>query len=301
MKTGRIFLWFALIAAALLPAACMLPADMNALQSDVNNLKQNSYQNKKSIKALNEQVASLQKSAEDFKGMAQEIPKEESLSALRSSQTSLYSQVSDLLREVQTLRGRFDEYKYFVDKQIKQTTADIELVKAQPKTTPAKAEVAEIKSRLDGVEADLAVLKGKLSAIEMAKGEPAPVGKITPKALYDDAYNTFNKKRYAEARRKWEEFLKDYPDHKLSGNSHFWIGETHYSEKNFAEAILSYEKVIQKYANSPKVPAAMLKQAYAFLNLGDKRAAKGILKGLISKYPKANETKTAKKKLKTIK
>jgi tol-pal system protein YbgF len=274
---------------------------MDILQADVNNVKQNSYKNKKSIETLNEQVASLQKSAEEVRAVAQEIPKEESLSAMRSSQTSLYSQVSDLLREVQTLRGRFDEYKYYMDKQIKHTTADIELVKAQPKTTPAESDIAEIKSRLDSIESDIAVLKGKLSAMEMAKGEPAPVGKTTPKALYDDAHNTFKQKHYDKARRKWEDFIKNYSNHKLASNSHFWIGETYYAENNFAEAILSYEKVIKKYAGSPKIPAAMLKQAYAFLELGDKKAAKGLLKSLINKYPKAEETKTAKKKLKKIK
>jgi tol-pal system protein YbgF len=287
-----------LITAVLLLAACVLPTDMNALQADVNNLKKDSYQNKKSITALDKQVASLQKRADDISAT---IPKEESLAALRSSQTSLYSQVSNLLREVQTLRGRFDEYKYYMDKQVKQTSADIEIVKAKPKSTLGPAELIEIKSRLDSVESNLAVLKGKISAIEMGKEGPTTVGKKTPDALYDDAYNTFNQKSYAEARQKWEVFLKDYPDHKLASNSFFWIGETHYMEKNFAEAILSYENVIKKFSDSTKVPAAMLKQAYAFLELGDKRAAKGLLKGLIGKYPKSNEAKIAKKKLEKIK
>lgn len=271
---------------------------MNTLQADINNLKKDSYQNKKSIATIEKQLASLQKSADDLNA---KIPKEESLAAMRSSQTSLYSQVSNLLREVQTLRGRFDEYKYHMDKQVKQTSAEIELVKAQPASTLSQTEVIDIKSRLDSIESDLAVLKGKISAIELAKEKSTAVGKKTPKALYDDAYNSFNEKRYSEARRKWEAFLKDYPNHKLAGNSFFWIGETHYMEKNYAEAILSYESVIKEYAGSPKVPASMLKQAYAFLELGDKKASKGLLQGLISKYPKSNEAKMAKKKLEKIK
>jgi tol-pal system protein YbgF len=271
---------------------------MNALQAEFNTLKKDSYQNKKSLEALDKQVASLQKSTGD---LSVKIPKEESLAAMRSSQTSLYSQVSNLLREVQTLRGRFDEYKYYMDKQVKQTTSDIEIVKAQPKTTLSKSEVVNIKSRLDSIESNLAILKGKISIIEMGKEKPATVGKKNPKALYEDAYDTFKQKNYVKARRKWEDFLKDYADHDLASNSFFWIGETHYVEKNFAEAILSYETVIKDYADSSKVPAAMLKQAYAFLGLGDKTAAKGLLKSLISKYPKANESKTAKKKLEKIK
>jgi len=45
------------------------------------------------------------------------------------------------------------------------------------------------------------------------------------------------------------------------------------------------------------VPASLLKQGFAFLNLGDKANARLILQELVKKYSKANEAKIATKKL----
>jgi tol-pal system protein YbgF len=121
-----------------------------------------------------------------------------------------------------------------------------------------------------------------------------------PKEMYDDAYDTFKKKQYKVARNKMEAFLKAFPDHKLAGNAQYWIGETFFAEKSYDNSILAYEEVFEKYPKNSKVPAAMLKQAFAFLQLGDKKAAKGILKGIIEKHPKSDVIKAAKKTLKTI-
>jgi len=49
------------------------------------------------------------------------------------------------------------------------------------------------------------------------------------------------------------------------------------------------------------VPASLLKQGFAFLNLGDKANSRLILQELIKKYPKTNEAKIAKDKLKDLK
>jgi TolA-binding protein len=62
-------------------------------------------------------------------------------------------------------------------------------------------------------------------------------------------------------------------DHDLAANAFYWIGETHYSEKSYDQAILAFEKVIKNYPGKEKAPAAMLKQAMAFKALGDGKSA----------------------------
>jgi TolA-binding protein len=59
--------------------------------------------------------------------------------------------------------------------------------------------------------------------------------------------------------------------------------------------------VIEKYPKGNKVPASLLKQGFAFLNLGDKSNSRLILEELIRKYPKSNEAKIARDKLKDLK
>ncbi|MBU4503079.1 MAG: tetratricopeptide repeat protein, partial [Proteobacteria bacterium] len=80
----------------------------------------------------------------------------------------------------------------------------------------------------------------------------------------------------------------------------FWIGEIYYSEKWYEKAIVEYQKVIEKYPKGNKVPASLLKQGFAFLNLGDKANARLILQELVKKYSEATEAKIATKKLKEL-
>ena len=119
--------------------------------------------------------------------------------------------------------------------------------------------------------------------------------------LYRDAFETFNKGDLVKARRKFEAFLKQYPNTELSNNAQFWIGETYYQKKDFEKAILEYEKVITQYPEGGKIPVALFKEALAFFELGDKENARRLLRGLIERYPYSYQAEIAKRKLETIK
>ena len=119
--------------------------------------------------------------------------------------------------------------------------------------------------------------------------------------LYKDAYETFQKGDLESARRKFEVFLKQYPNTGLSDNAQFWIGETYYLRKDFEKAILEYEKMITKYPEGDKMPAALLKQGLAFLELGDKTNGRNLLKRVIERYPHSEQAEIAKKRLEGIK
>ncbi len=131
--------------------------------------------------------------------------------------------------------------------------------------------------------------------------EPKPAASTTAGSLYKDAYETFQKGDLDGSRRKFEAFLKQYPNMELSDNAQFWIGETYFLKKDFEKAILEYEKVIVKYPEGDKVPPALLKQGLAFLELGDKTNARNLLRRVVDRYPQTEQADIAKKKLETIK
>jgi tol-pal system protein YbgF len=87
------------------------------------------------------------------------------------------------------------------------------------------------------------------------------------------------------ARQGFEDLLKKYPSSSRANNAQFWLGETYYQEKWYEKAILEYQKVIDKYPKDNKVPAALLKQGFAFLSLGDKTNARLVFRELLNKYP----------------
>ena len=118
--------------------------------------------------------------------------------------------------------------------------------------------------------------------------------------IYREAFETYQKGDMEGARKKFEAFLKQYPNTDLSDNAQFWIGETYYAKKDYERAVLEYEKVIVKYPEGDKVPAAMLKQALSFLELGDRTNGKNLLRRVMERYPRSEQAEVAKKRLETV-
>ncbi len=291
--------------ALVLLAACQAQEEMRA---DINDIRASTVELKRSNDALALRVDALSKSASALEAKLKDLPDKDTVSALGESQTSLLERVNDLTQQFQEINGKVEESKYGIDQSIKQTAAEVEVLKSKVEATEGHtvdptASISELKTRLDAIEADLATIKGKVAIYDEAlKPQPAAAQpKEDPKLLYDKALKAFNGKQYPEARQGFKDFIKQAPDNKLVSNAQFWIGETLFAEKSYDDAILSYEDVIQKYPDSPKAPDAMLKQAYAFLELGDKKAARGILGALIEKFPKNKLAETARKKLSSIK
>jgi tol-pal system protein YbgF len=279
---------------ALLMAGCASTGEVESLKSNVG------------VERLNDRrdIGQLKTSTDELKsqvtGLSQEITslKEQGVGALRESQSSLLTQVGDLSKEIQVLQGRFDESKYFIDKTIKDLLAEKDL--QQARIVALENEVKELKTK--GIQ------QAQPSA-SAPEGPAAPAGEqkassstdyTVPQKLYDDAQIDFKGKRYEEAKQKFEKFTNDFAKHTLAPNAYFWIGETYYAEKKYEDAILAFENFLKKFPSHEKVRAAMLKQAYSFIEIGDKKTGKVILERIIEKYPQSAEAELAEKKIAEI-
>lgn len=295
MTTGRIRIYAVLSAVLAVALSGCLPMSPD-IRRDINDLKQSSYQARKDI-AMNK------KAIEQIQSTQLEIPKEQSLTAIRESQTTLYGRVNDLHEEVQALIGKMEVDMHKAQTLTRDTAAQLDVIKATSGGGGAKTDPA-IMDRLARLENEIALIKKKLSIREgAATGGAAPtdpVVKDSPEDAYKAAYNVFKKKKYTKAREMFEAFIKANASHKLAGNAVFWVGETYYNEGVYDNAILSYDDLIRKYPGSNKVPDAMLKQGYAFIKLGDPLAAKGLLKKIVLNFPGSKAAGHARAKLKTL-
>jgi len=254
---------------------------------------QEAAENRSSLGQLQVQVSNLERD------MAQIKEQSGGISVVKENQTTLLAQTSDLSKEVQALRGRFDENKYFQDKTLKDLISELELLKAKvaalesPTKEGARTRHSDIRSA------------SRRSAPEAEEKQPEVKAKGSDSAAktYDEAHIALKEKKYSQARKLFERFIKDHPKDALVPNAYFWTGETYYSEKKYEDAILAYEDLVKKYPKHDKVKSAMLKQGYSFLALSGKNnrlAGREILESLVEKYPKSREAELAKKKLKEI-
>ena len=128
-----------------------------------------------------------------------------------------------------------------------------------------------------------------------------PVVKVTDQSLYQKGAEALDGKRYADARVTFTELITKFPKSEFADNGRYWIAESFYAEKDYASAILEFDKVVKDYPQGDKVPAALLKQGFAFLEIGEKEGGVATLQDLVRRFPKSEEAKKAKDKLAKLK
>jgi len=269
-----------------------LDRENDKLRSQINNLQKENNSTKNEIATLRSDLSSEN----------------------QKLRADLFLRLETLQTETRTLSTGVEEYKEYLkrpSKEVDRVKADVEgrlkILEERGKTLEEKNKAHEEKNKAQ--EDKIKELEGRLKELEgkaigpVSKEVPAELKGVSTGMgdLYKDAYETLHRGDLEGARRKFEAFLKQYPNTELSDNAQFWIGETYYKKKDFERAILEYEKAIVKYPEGDKIPAALFKQGLAFLELGDKTNTRNLLKRVIEKYPHSDEAELAKKKLETIK
>ncbi len=89
----------------------------------------------------------------------------------------------------------------------------------------------------------------------------------------------------AEARTAFSVFLTDNPNGPFTPNALYWVGETYYAEKKYADAILFFKDVAARFPKHDKAPDALYKASLAYRQLGDAENAAFLEKLLREDYP----------------
>jgi tol-pal system protein YbgF len=269
---------------------CVSKSDVNSLDTRLNELEIRNAEAKKSSKALQTGLQS----------------REEQEQELRHQSASLRAKMNALDEEIRILSGRIDELEHLIQRQ---NQKDARGSKAEDDTFKRLAETAKANDeRIFRLEQYLNMETSANAAPEekkepVAKLVPAEKAKAEPTEdeIYQMAKQAFDQGDSDAARAKFQELIERFPKSERADNAQFWIGEIYYREKWYEKSILEYQKVIENYPKGNKVPASLLKQGFAFSNLGDDANSRLILQELIKKYPESNEAKIAKDKLKGLK
>jgi len=80
-----------------------------------------------------------------------------------------------------------------------------------------------------------------------------------PESAYNEALDLMGRNDYAGAERALRGFIQRYPQHALTGNAQYWLGETHYARKDYNGAASAFAVAYKTYPRSPKAPDSLLK------------------------------------------
>lgn len=307
-RYGRNFV----ITGALMTLLGTLPACVTS--SDFDRLRSQVYHQDLERKKQEERIAKLETELSQSKPVQANSWAE--MNAMRTQMATLSGQVDDMRRaqEMQrsaaggavTLEGLNAQVRDLERKNMfmaSQLGVVFDEMPASPAAQPSAGAVPQTSPAPAAAPA-----QPKTAAVQPApattmapagEGGEQPVGEGPGQDLYQKALENFYAKKYKAAQTTWAEFVKGFPKDPLVPNAIFWQGESFFQMQDYANAVLTYQKVIEEHSKSNKYRAALLKQGISFYKLKKDQAGKLVLEDLIKKYPDSAEAKRAQAYLKS--
>lgn len=118
-----------------------------------------------------------------------------------------------------------------------------------------------------------------------AKKSAPPAGSGDMGTDYKNALDAFMARKYKESEAMFKAFMQKYPKSKLMPNAGYWLGECHYAQGRFDEAILSFQSVTRAWPKHHKAADSLVKTGYSYVRLGDKANARFYLEQVLVSYP----------------
>jgi len=121
----------------------------------------------------------------------------------------------------------------------------------------------------------------------------------SPNELLRIAFSDYLRGDYNLAISGYQEFLSKFPGDSHAAEAHFNIAESMSGLKKFDQAIDEYDIVLQKFPDSDKSRAALLKKGYAQTETNPQAAIK-TLNDVVTKFPGTSEAQNAQAKIKEL-
>lgn len=222
----------------------------------------------------------------------------ETNSVSRSYQATLEARLSDMEKQIRDLTGKLEEISFEntnLKNKLEKSQTDFEMrlnelqnkqsapqaaepvtgtTPSTPTNTLSADDVSDVKNETTPSEPTaVATPEQKLGTLTKApNGATIPTDKKTDAAaLYEEAYTSLKAGNAADAQTKFNDFIKQFPNHPLRSNAIYWLGETYYAEGNFAQSTRIFAESYKKFPKGPKAADSLLKMG---MSLGQNNKTK---------------------------
>jgi tol-pal system protein YbgF len=265
---------FVVLAATLSATGCISTSDFEAAQRQISELQ--------------EELANIKRTASS-KDEVQNVNvriAEQTETLLRSNAT-LVTKVNDIEERIQTTQGNVEDNTHRLDQVAQQVTR-------------AQRDLDDLKSQIAAARAEVAPPSGGGGPAGEMTVPAQAIPTVDPMETYQAAYRDYQRGNFDLAIDGFRDFLGSNANADLADNAAYWIGESLFSQKKYREAIEQFDAVVNKYPKSDKVPGALLKKGYAYINVGERAQGVVQLQYVLHEHPKSQEASLARQKLKQL-
>ena len=233
--------------------------------------------------------------------------------ATTTANVDFVNKVQSLQKEVQELRGQIELQAHELDELKQQQLAyyqDLDSRLNQDQVNTARNQQAIVPkqtpqpSHLSANEIPAASPPDmEIQPMQDLTQAPPNRTRINPadeQISYLAAYDLVKQKNLSQATEAMQQFLSKYPQGGYSANAHYWLGELHLANKEYAEAISQFDTIINSFKTSSKFAPSRLKLGYALAEMGRLSEAKKQLTAVMNQYPDTSTAHLAQAKLEKL-
>lgn len=121
-----------------------------------------------------------------------------------------------------------------------------------------------------------------------------------PDQLYEAATAALRRGSVASARDGFEQFVENFPQHRLAADAQFAIGQSYDQERNVGGAVEAYGRVVELYPTSARAPAALLRMGRLEAGRGNRAEARNRFNQVVQRYPRSPEVAEARTELQRL-
>ena len=118
---------------------------------------------------------------------------------------------------------------------------------------------------------------------------------------YQTAFAQLKAGRFNESARLFEDFIQQHPNHELTDNAYYWLGESYYVTRNYPLALSAFQSLAEQFPLSSKLADSLLKIGYTYHELEDFQQAQQALNKVVNSFPNQSVSRLAQNRLNLLK
>lgn len=167
---------------------------------------------------------------------------------------------------------------------------------------------AELLAKYEALQLRVKILTSRLAQVESTAKQSATIEVVNQESIasgheesvqaaYMKAFGLFSANNYGAAAEGFESFIAAYPESEYAANARYWLGECHFSEGRYKEAIDSFTRVLEMNPAPKRDAEAMLRIGQAWYRLDTPLKGAAVLRSLLEKHPQSDAAVKARQQL----
>lgn len=114
---------------------------------------------------------------------------------------------------------------------------------------------------------------------------------------YNAARELIRERQFPEAIAALNRFTENHPDHALTPNAWYWLGEVHLVNREVAGASRAFKQVVDRFPRDPKVPDSLYKLGVIEQQQGNQSEATRLYQRVMDEFPDSQSAKLSEARL----